>query len=474
MRSLTSTRGSVLIVALIFAAILAVSITSYLKLALNAGKLANRSFYFNAAHNLVDTGFEHVIWSLSEARFTAAPANWTSGGFTQISATEYYGTFPTTGTYSFAGGVTGQIKVWAKVVDDTVPPARFVWHTVAEAKITLGDQTKLSKMAECYLQQRSFFDKGMVAKEGITFTGQGAMVDSWISRTPTINDDVPYSTTVPGVRRGNASIAGLNFVSLQNGDVFGYASIGGSSLAGFTYQQNNGTLNALGLSGVDQTRISLNFTSNFPEVKPIPSGGTALGTVDGTVPVVLSTGTYKAVSISLQNSETFEVGTPTTSADAILVVDGDITLNAFAKIIIHPGSSLKAYIGGNWNMIGQSASIVNGTTSVPANPDRCQIFGTRTTAQISANQLQSWNFNGNASSHISAAIYAPYANIDMQGSGQAYGAMIGNTFTLSGQGKFHQDESLANLRSSGIWGLAKWRELSTATERATYATKLAF
>jgi hypothetical protein len=475
MRSVTSTRGSALIVALIFAVILAISITSYLKLALNAGNLANRSFYFNAAHNLVDTGFEHVIWSLSEARFTAAPANWTNGGFAQVSATEYRGTFPTTGTYSFAGGATGQVKVWSTVINPTAAPANFIWHTVAEATITLGDKTNLRKMAECYLRQRSFFDKGMVAKDGITFTGQGAMVDSWRSRWPTINDDVLYSTvpydpsTNTGVRRDNATIAGLNFVSLQNGDVYGKASIGGSSLSNFTYQQNNGTLNVLGATGVDQTRISLNFTSNFPEVKPVPSGGTALGAVNTGGTVLTTNTTYSATSISLQNNETFEIGTTTINADAVLVVTGDVTLNGSSKIIIHPGSSLKMYVGGDFSMVGQSASIVNGTTSpsVPSNPDRCQIFGTGTTTRT-------WNFNGNASSYISAAVYAPYANIGMSGGGTTYGAMVGNTFTLNGGGSFHQDESLADLKSSGIWGLAKWRELSTAADRAAYATQLAF
>ena len=484
MRSITSTRGSALIVALLFAAILAISITSYLRLALNAGKLANRSFYFNAAHNLVDTGFEQVIWSLSQERFQTAPANWTTNYFTPVSATEYYGTFPSaTGSYSFSGGATGQVKVWATVSNLTaVPPptpAQYIWHAVAEATITLGDKTTLRKMGECYLQQRSFFDKGMVAREGITFTGQGAMVDSWISR-PTINADVPYSTNV-GIRRANATIAGLKFVSVQNGDVYGYASVGGATLitqgqqANFTYQQNNGILNELGLTGVDETRITVDFRCSFPEVKPIPSGGIALGDVDGTPALApFATGIYSATSVSLQNSETLQIGDGTTDANVTLVVDNDMSLNGSASIIIHPGSSLKLYVGGNLTMNGQSASILNGTSSVPANPDRCQIWGTRTTAQIAAGQLQTWSFDGNDTSHISAAVYAPYANINMLGSGQAFGAMVGNSFTLSGNGRFHQDESLANLRSSGIWGLAKWREISTAAERATYATKLSF
>ena len=463
MRSTTSKRGSVLIVALILAAIIAISITSFLKLTLNAGRLANRSFHLNAAHNLVDTGFEHVIWSLSQERFTAAPANWTNGGFTPVSATQYYGTFPTTGTYSFAGGVTGQVKVRTTVINPTDPPAKYIWHTVAEATITLGDQTKLSKMAECYLQQRSYFNKGMVAKDGITFTGQGATVDSWISR-PTSAQDIPYSA---GVKRANATIAAMNFVALQNGDVYGFASVGGNSTSNFTFQQNNGTLNEFNLTGVDATRISVNFTSNFPQVLPVPSGGTTVGNISGGSSVLSTSGTYSAVNVDLQNSESLEIGTTTTNADVTLVLSGDVRLNGSSKIVIHPGSSLKLYVAGTFDMIGQSASIVNGTATTPSNPDRCQIFGTGTTART-------WNFNGNSSSHISAAVYAPYANIGMSGGGQAYGAMVGNTFTLGGNGSFHQDESLANLKSSGIWGLSKWRELSTAAERATYAAQLNF
>src|SRR5689334_12530543 len=119
MRSMTSQRGSALIVALIFAAVIAISLASYLKLSTNGGSLANRSFYMNAALNLVDVGFERAIWSLSDARFHPAPANWvTHGGFTQVSANEYYGTFPhssehASGFYPLSGNAKGQVRVRA-------------------------------------------------------------------------------------------------------------------------------------------------------------------------------------------------------------------------------------------------------------------------------------------------------------------------------------------------------------------------
>ena len=123
-------------------------------------------------------------------------------------------------------------------------------------------------------------------------------------------------------------------------------------------------------------------------------------------------------------------------------------------------------------MVGADASIRNGTTTLPANPDRCRILGTRTTAQIAANQLQNWVFDGDG--YISAAVYAPRADIAMKGNGHIYGSVVGNSFKLNGNGARHQDESLSRLRSSGIWGLDKWREITTAAERATSASQLGF
>src|SRR5687767_2589235 len=110
MNSLNSKRGSVLIVSLVFAAVIAISLTSYLKLALAAPRLADRSFYSNAAQNLADTGLEHTLWSLNNNDWT------TTGGFTARSGytNQYQGTFPSSSTYyTLSRGVKGQVKVWA-------------------------------------------------------------------------------------------------------------------------------------------------------------------------------------------------------------------------------------------------------------------------------------------------------------------------------------------------------------------------
>ena len=54
------------------------------------------------------------------------------------------------------------------------------------------------------------------------------------------------------------------------------------------------------------------------------------------------------------------------------------------------------------------------------------------------------------------------------------GAMVGNNISVTGNSTFHYDESLANMDNSNIWGVTKWRELASASDRSTYNTELSF
>ena len=60
-------RGSLLIVAMLLSAVIAVSLGSYLALGRNALTLANRSFYYNGALNIAETGIEEALWSFNQA-----------------------------------------------------------------------------------------------------------------------------------------------------------------------------------------------------------------------------------------------------------------------------------------------------------------------------------------------------------------------------------------------------------------------
>jgi hypothetical protein len=76
--------------------------------------------------------------------------------------------------------------------------------------------------------------------------------------------------------------------------------------------------------------------------------------------------------------------------------------------------------------------------------------------------------------YLSAVIYAPNGRLTVSCENDTYGAVIGDQITLVGNGRFHGDESLKRKPTLGIWGPAKWRELSLPADRSAYAAQLTF
>jgi hypothetical protein len=475
-------RGSLLIVTLMFAAIIAISITSYLKLALNASKMANRSFYLDQAQNLVDTGLEHAMWSLNNS------SNWSGGGFSAWSGhtNQYQGTLPSASTYfTFSGNVKGQVKMW--VDNSTSTP-----HAVAKSTITLGDGTTFVKMSEAYMQKRSYFANGLVARNTLTFNGN-VSIDSWISHadTATTTDDVAYSTSV---KRDSGKIASLRTtvgsITVGNADVYGYAAVGGNSISDISVG-STGRVGPWGVANgtIDTSRITYDFTTNFPDV-----GSPSTGSVSTSYTLTAITGTtslprtnpgghitdnpaadgkyyYFVPSIDIAGSDNINI-----IAGASVVVIATQTTGTAIKaagnsaINIPATSALTMYTAGDVSITGNG--VVNGTSTVPNPTTSFQLFGTRTAAATVASGMQSMSIKGNG--YLSGIVYAPNADVVVTGNGDTLGAVVANSVDMHGNGSFHYDESLANIASSDLWAVSKWRELSTSTDRATYATQLNF
>jgi hypothetical protein len=480
MHSLKSYRGSVLLVALVFSTIIAISLTSFINLSLNAGKIANRGFYLNAAQNLVDVGIERTIWALNDERLHPSPANWAAGGFTEVTAgTEFRGTFP---SYTLSGGASGEVKVWALYNSVTK-----LWHVVSKATVTLGNGSTLFKIAECYLQQRSYSDGGMVSREGVRFTGN-VHVDSWISR-PTPADDIRYipdtSSGPPTNRRSNAQVSSPSVApdsfDIGNADIYGFVAIGADNIT--PTNPDVGATGRIGDFGAansyrDPARMTCDFTASFADNRlpsPLPGASPAIANGSG-LTTLTGNQTFYYPSITLGNAgDSIAIGsvTGTPAANIVIVVPDNVVMGGSSQIIIHPGSTLTMYVGGNFTM-GGSSGIQNGTGAVPNNPDCFTLLGTRTEAQVVASGgiMNSWTIRG--SGYLSCVINAPNADVEVKGTSDTYGSLVGNSVYINGTGGFHQDESLKNNRKSSLWGLAKWRELATAADRAVYATQLAF
>ena len=119
-------RGSVLIVALIFAIIIAISLVSYIALANNSLKQAGRSFYASSGINLAEIGLEQALACFNELAATTPALAW--AGWTLDNTPYNATTSPLTPSASrtFTGfnpgpGATGIVKVIAQQYTGSTP-----------------------------------------------------------------------------------------------------------------------------------------------------------------------------------------------------------------------------------------------------------------------------------------------------------------------------------------------------------------
>ena len=482
----STNRGSVLMVALIFAFVIALSLTSYLSLASHAAKMANRSFYMDGARDLTDVGLEQTLWALNNK-------NWTGGNFAASagSTDKFQGTFPSSSTYfPLSNGAKGQVKVWVDMSDAVTP------HVVSKAIIKLPNGDDVVRISEAYLKQRSYYDDGMVG-DTIDIRGQ-CTGDSWVSddgnpATP----PVPYSS---GVARDNtrfsATSVTVSALDVGQATIRGNVAVGSPETGGGLAVGSQGTVgdNAWVSShrGIQDGHATYDFSASFPDEKnPTPPDGSTvpvLTTASTTLPRRNAAGTiidspasdgyyyYSIPTIDLSgNVDTLTVSggkvilTATTSTGTSIKATGN-----HSGIVVNSNSELKLYTAGDVAITGNG--ILNGgvgTTATTSNqPKNFQLYGTRTKAAAATSGPQSFDVKGNG--YLSGVIYGPNANVTINGNGDILGAVVGHNVVMTGNAAFHYDESLPKTLVTGLWGLKKWRELSTPTELAAYTTQLSF
>ena len=130
-----------------------------------------------------------------------------------------------------------------------------------------------------------------------------------------------------------------------------------------------------------------------------------------------------------------------------MIVTGNVTLwvqNSLAVsgsgyIYIAPGASLTLYVGGTASISG--GGVVNGTGL----PQNFSYYGLPSNKTL--------NYSGAA--NFVGTINAPRADFALSGGASVYGAIICNTFNLSGGSSVHYDQS---VRGGGIFLITSWVE----------------
>ncbi len=150
--------------------------------------------------------------------------------------------------------------------------------------------------------------------------------------------------------------------------------------------------------------------------------GVVVGTKDATSPTTI----HLTSDFSLSSDITI-------AGPVVIVADGNFNIGNHT-LNVAEGGSLQLYVEGDIKISG-TGSFNNTNTS-----ESLQILGTSKTGQ-------SMDVKGNG--YLSAMVYAPYADLDVDGggsSGETMGAFVGKTINYNGTAaQFHFDEALMDL-----------------------------
>lgn len=440
-------RGSVLIVAMLFSAIMAISLTSYLTLSTSTLRVANRTFHNTTALNAAEAGLELGLWSFNKTDSLGLATAW--DGWTLDP-----GAHTATRTFTLDTGRT--VTVFVQGYDSAIASPKVV----AKAVVDPGDGgPEIHKYLEVTLTRRSLFANGLVAKNSISWVGHPE-ADSWDSDP----DNDPSTAAVAyavGIRSAECTVGCVDgSISLgSGGNVYGYTATGPSG------STSGGSVHGLGTTVNDPTRISTDFSATFPAVT-VPSPATSYAIYSGSEPVAFPRGGDTAAADG-RYYYVFGTGaviskTTTVSDDVTFIMTNHSGVNAIGftgtkKLTINANASVVVYTDGNIRAFGNG--IVNN------NPAKhLIIYGTNTSAAG-----QTINIGGNG--QLTATVYAPNADIEMKGggsSGQVSGSIVGRTINMNGGTNFHYDVALSRLNGGNPYGISAWKELQSAAERAPY------
>lgn len=439
-------RGAVLIVTLIIMAVIALALGSYLSLNLGTSRLSRKSYQQNAAFNLAEAGAEEAVWSFNRAAIPSADA-W--DGWTAASPAAWH----KFSGFDLGGNTEGSVKVY---VSNTNPSAGESPTVVAMSTVESPGAGVATRMLQLTLGRRSYFGTGLVARETLRFNGTNPTVDSWNS-DPDGDPSTPPIAYDPSVRTDHGSVATM---SAQDGALFvnmaaiwGHVATGGAPPDVGVHGSIRGVNTPANVT-IDPSRVYADFVADLPSMSA-PLDGTPIATVAATLGTAGQSTRWRLPGLDLHGNQTLTI-----LGDVTLIITS-ITGNAVsvtgnASIVVSARSRLTIHVEGNMIIAG------NGLTNQNVQPNTCQIWGT-----CGSTSTQTIDVSGNSA--LKAIIYAPNADVKINGNSEVMGAVVARNIVLTGNANFHYDESLANYGVDTPFKVTRWRELTDGAERARWA-----
>lgn len=437
---LNSRSGSALLVTVATTAIMGIGIASYLSMTSFQSRSSMRSQVYNSILPIAEAGIEEALSHLYFHSSNLSTDNWT-----QVSYLSLSNGINLSGTVFYKQRAFGEGRYTVAVLQSSSPAI------VSQGYVPLPFQTnELIRTVEVTTASQSLFMKGLVAKGSIGLVGS-VQTDSFDSSDPTYSTSGRYDSLKSKDNGDIASVSTAANVISANGNVSVYGRVstgpGGTiSTSGNAAMGSKSFIDGGG-SGIESGRSSDDMNASFPDVQAPFSGGAftpASGSVGGTnYTYVLGNGDWQMSSLSMSGKKKMMV-----NGNAVLYVTGNISMAGQAYIEIAPGASLHLYgAGSSTSLSGQGIANSN------SNATNFFYYGLPSNTSLS--------LSGNSA--FTGVIYAPQADLTMNGGGSTtydlVGAGIVNSISMNGHFNFHYDEALGDLGSGSGFVVTSWNEL---------------
>lgn len=422
--------GNILIVCLVVSSIIGITLASYMKLVSNANRATYRSQAWNAAIPVIEAGIEEALAHINQRRTNS----WDVDGWT------YKNDF-------YIKQRTIDENYYLVKISNSIPPMIIAEGYV---KNPLESGYLPPRTVVCNTKLEMLFVKSMAAKGNIDLGGQNVKSDSFDSSDSlysTFGQYDPLKAKDNGDVATNAQI--VNSVDVGNAKIYGKLSTGpnGTATLGPHGAVGSSTWHALNHKGIEPGYFTDDMNVDFPDVEVPFTGGYSVptsGTYDGeNYNYALDSGNYQLSSLSMSGSQDMVV-----TGNAKLYVTGNVSMTGSSYIRIAPGANLQLYVAGTTASLGG-----NGIINEPGYATSFSYFGLNTNKTIA--------LSGNAT--LIGTIYAPFAHIDFNGSGNditdLVGAVIANSAKLNGKYQFHYDEALGEIGHVKGFVPTTWNEI---------------
>lgn len=281
---------------------------------------------------------------------------------------------------------------------------------------------------------------GIIGRQGVALSGT-SVIDSYNSADPEASTGGLYDISK---RRDEAGVATHSSarpaITTGSAKIYGWAATGPAG----TVEGNVGDGVFLSTSsGIQEGHVADDFNMAMgPASLPSPWGGFARTPLPGIVggvsySYVLVNGDYEMSDLKVSGGKGVYV-----TGNVRVWIRGDFRLSGGAEILMGPSATLEIYLSGNADVSGRGIINPSGNTTI------CSFYGLPSCTSI--------KLTGSADLYLK--LYAPNADVEVGGTFDFHGSMVGKTVECNGLAGIHYDEALGG-RLGPSYKIISWEEL---------------